>query len=292
MVRSWGWGPRQVITLAVTFFTIPSNLAHLPFQLYWAKHGTLTCRRQERGHSRIMEQGRRAWGTLAGCCALIDRQHRAGGDKGRMPVFAGWWVKGYIKEKNKKRQRSSVCLWYQEGLSWGHKRGFTTGSINTGILLRKQNAFQRVAVSNCVNTDTGISNPKNINTTRQACSLCRCKCLHWWVTRSMWNPVRMWEETARPRKPKSINKSFNTSSHLIPAPNALWESAYHTLEPEESWNWWVRARWGSRRGRGKGTKDTQWLKAPRHLHLCFFRSTSYFMQVLAFLRIKCVINAH
>lgn len=33
---------------------------------------------------------------------------------------------------------------------------FTPGSINSGVSLRKQSAFQRVAVSNCVNTQKGL----------------------------------------------------------------------------------------------------------------------------------------
>lgn len=227
MVRTWGWGPWwQVISPAVTLFTIPSNLALPPFSDSLGKTCNLDSQKPVAQQDNGAEKERGSTCGLVGVFWSITNTERVM-TKAEC-LFAWWQVKGYIKEKDKKRQRSSFCFWHPQGrsLCWGCQWEFPTGSINTGILLRKQNAFQRGAVSNCVNTDIGTTNPKDINTIRQACALRPRECLHWWVTRSVWNPVHMLEETTRPGKPKSINESSNTnSSHLSPAPDTLWKSA-------------------------------------------------------------------
>lgn len=116
---------------------------------------------------------------------------------------------------------------------------FPTGSINTGISLRKENVFQRVAVSNCFSTDIGIANPKNISTIRQACAR---------ATR-----VHTWEEATRPRKPKGINPSSNTnSSHWILVPNTLCKAVPLCSRPEESCSWSMEP---GRKAGGEGTRE-------------------------------------
>lgn len=170
MVRTWGWGAWDQ-----QFLSSPSTSPICPISFFsstgqnvpsWFPDARSMC------PSRTTEQRMRAWESESNWSQTASR----------------WWQKqnAYVcmvmsevinkRKKKKKQEKAEVQLLFLMPLrAILSLRESTTGSINTGISLRKQNAFQRVTVSNCVNTDIGTTNPKIINTIRQAFLLCQCK---------------------------------------------------------------------------------------------------------------------
>lgn len=212
-----------------TLLFLPTHITDLPrlsLQRHWAEHAILILRRPE--YAPQQDNGAETESlsvtnseqemTRAGCIRVRAdewrNKERGEKKKGKAGVYLLFFTP----------LRAILSLWE-----------FTTGSLNTGISLRKQNAFQRVAVSNCVNTDIGTTNPKIINTIRQAFSLCQCECVCTGDSQGLCGTCPYVRGTnSYPRKPKNTNKS-SILILLSPSSGTVYGSQHnYTQDPEES----------------------------------------------------------